>query len=112
MTSERFQINKSTIIEDAYILEDKNKKYTFTTLKNKEDLYSFCKALNELQDKNKWLEFSLVNDHKILKDFIDICNRVQYEVLYNMDDDEELVKLAGIIRDMLQNMNVGLLKKC
>ena len=108
MTSERFQINKSAIIEDAYILEDMNKKYTFTTLKNKEDLYSFCKALNELQDKNKWLEFSLVNDHKILKDFIDICNRVQYEVLYNMDDDEELVKLAGIIQDMLQNMNVEL----
>ena len=106
MTSERFQINKSTIIEDAYILEDMNKKYTFTTLKNKEDLYSFCKALNELQDKNKWLEFSLVNDHKILKDFIDICNRVQYEVLNNRDDDWELVKLAGIIRDMLQNMNV------
>ena len=106
MTSERFQINKSTIIEDAYILEDKNKKYTFTTLKNKEDLYSFCKALNELQDKNKWLEFSLVNDHKILKDFIDICNRVQYEVLNNKDDDQELVKLAGIIQDMLQNMNV------
>ena len=106
MTSERFQINKSTIIEDAYILEDMNKKYTFTTLKNKEDLYSFCKALNELQDKNKWLEFSLVNDHKILKDFIDICNRVQYEVLNNKDDDRELVKLAGIIHDMLQNMNV------
>ena len=76
MTSERFQINKSTIIEDAYILEDKNKKYT------------------------------LVNDHKILKDFIDICNRVQYEVLNNKDDDGELVKLAGIIQDMLQNMNV------
>lgn len=106
MTSERFQINKSTILEDAYILEDMNKKYTFTTLKNKEDLYSFCKALNELQDKNKWLEFSLVNDHKILKDFIDICNRVQYEVLNNKDDDRELVKLAGIIHDMLQNMNV------
>ena len=106
MTSERFQINKSTIIEDAYILEDMNKKYTFTTLKNKEDLYSFCKALNELQDKNKWLEFSLVNDHKILKDFIDICNRVQYEVLNNRNDDWELVKLAGIIHDMLQNMNV------
>ena len=106
MTSERFQINKSIIIEDAYILEDMNKKYTFTTLKNKEDLYSFCKALNELQDKNKWLEFSLINDHKILKDFIDICNRVQYEVLNNKDDDRELVKLAGIIHDMLQNMNV------
>ena len=75
-------------------------------LTNKEDLYSFCKALNELQDKNKWLEFSLVNDHKILKDFIDICNRVQYEVLNNKDDDRELVKLAGIIHDMLQNMNV------
>lgn len=108
MTNERFQINKSNIVDDAYILEDNKGKYTFTTLKNKEDLYSYCKALNELQDKNKWLEFSLVNDHKILKDFIDICNRVQYEVLTNKDDDRELVKLAGIIQDMLQNMNVEL----
>ena len=51
--NKRFEIVKSKLIKDGWVISDKLKQFTFPTLKgDKRALISYCKALNELAEEN------------------------------------------------------------
>jgi len=57
--NKRFEIVKSKLIKDGWVISDKFKQFTFPTLKgDKMALISYCKALNELHEENKVLELN------------------------------------------------------
>ena len=56
MTTKRFEIVKSKLIKDGWVISDKLKQFTFPTLKgDKRALVSYCKALNELHEEKEQL---------------------------------------------------------
>ena len=60
MTAKRFEIVKSKLIKDGWVISDKLKQFTFPTLKgDKRALVSYCKALNELHEENNELRLQL-----------------------------------------------------
>lgn len=64
MTEKRFNIIESRIVKDAWFIEDDKKEFTFPTIKNgKDTCFTFCKALNKLNDN---IELSEKNLHKEL----------------------------------------------
>lgn len=61
MTEKRFEIVKSKLIKDGWVISDKIKQFTFPTLKgDKRALISYCKALNELNEENENLKHQLI----------------------------------------------------
>jgi hemerythrin-like domain-containing protein len=52
MTQKRFVIQPSSIVNDGFVIIDKEKKYTFPVLESTLN-YMFCKALNELTEENE-----------------------------------------------------------
>lgn len=76
MTEKRFEIVKSKLIKDGWVINDKLKQFTFPTLKgDKRALISYCKALNELyEEKEDWEHNCLktVSENSILWNEISI----------------------------------------
>lgn len=73
--NKRFEIVKSKLIKDGWVISDKLKQFTFPTLKgDKRALISYCKALNELAEENKELK-AMCEDYRKLS--------IQYQQKYN-----------------------------
>lgn len=63
MTEKRFNIVKSNIVKDAWFIEDNKKEFTFPTIKNGKNIcFTYCKALNELNDDIKLSEKNLYKE--------------------------------------------------
>ena len=54
MVEKRFVIKPSSIVNDGFVIIDKEKDYTFPVLESTLN-YMFCKALNELHEENERL---------------------------------------------------------
>lgn len=54
--NKRFEIKPSAIYNNRYVIHDSKKEYTFPVLDSTLN-YMFCKALNELAEENKELQF-------------------------------------------------------
>ena len=62
MIEKRFEIVKSKLIKDGWVINDKLKQFTFPTLRgDKRALVSYCKALNELHGENEQFKQSQAN---------------------------------------------------
>ncbi|MBS7258331.1 MAG: hypothetical protein KIG63_07785 [Methanobrevibacter sp.] len=56
MTEKRFEIKPSVMYNNKYVIHDSKKEYTFPVLDSTLS-YMFCKALNELSEEKKELQF-------------------------------------------------------
>ena len=80
--------------------------------RQKADKELLFKTSNELNDKIDGLEFELFNCKKVLHDFMDIVNEMQYffkgdkDVYLDCKDYSDLVRLSKKGRDMLENMDM------
>ena len=70
MTEKRFKITKSKLVENAYVIEDKKKQFTFPTLVgDNRGLIAYEKSLNKLSEENEQLKQTISevkNDEKQL----------------------------------------------
>ena len=54
MVEKRFNVVKSNIVENAWFIKDELKIFTFPAIKgDSKTLFTYCKALNNLNDNNK-----------------------------------------------------------
>jgi hemerythrin-like domain-containing protein len=84
MTQKRFVIKPSSIVNDGFVIIDKEKKYTFPVLESTLN-YMFCKALNELTEENEERKRAmriaehynkqLENENKKLKKYLDSISK-------------------------------------
>lgn len=59
MTEKRFKITKSKLVQNAHVIEDGKKQFTFPTLVgDNRGLIGYEKALNELSEENEQLKQS------------------------------------------------------
>ena len=57
MTEKRFKITKSKLVQNAYVIEDKEKQFTFPTLVgDSRGLIAYKEALNELSKEDEKLK--------------------------------------------------------
>lgn len=54
--NKRFEINPSVMYNNKYVIHDSKKEYVFPVLDSTLN-YMFCKALNELAEEKKELQF-------------------------------------------------------
>lgn len=98
MTKNRFEIVKSKLIKDGWVISDKLKQFTFPTLRgDKRALFSYCKALNELSKENERLKSKGL---KVLE---------FYEYKLKNTDSEEFENAREelwIVKEMLYEMGV------
>ena len=63
MTEKRFKITKSKLVENAYVIEDEKKQFTFPTLVgDNRGLIAYEKALNELSEENEKLKKKILEE--------------------------------------------------
>jgi hemerythrin-like domain-containing protein len=84
MTQKRFVIKPSSIVNDGFVIIDKEKKYTFPVLESTLN-YMFCKALNELTEENEerkramriaeYYNKQLEDENKKLKKYLDSISK-------------------------------------
>ena len=107
--TKRFEIVKSKLIKDGWVISDKLKQFTFPTLKgDKRALVSYCKALNELAEENEQLKkqraelFIRERDTKNeLREQQERNDRQakQLDNIYNLIEKEDWKTLKGIIQE-------------
>lgn len=51
MNEKRFNVMKSTFVENGWFISDKFRKFTFLTTDDKKSLLAYCKALNKLENE-------------------------------------------------------------
>lgn len=112
MTKDRFDIVKSKLIKDGWVISDKLKQFTFPTLKgDKRALFSYCKAFNELAEENIELHIQLdflkdenqhmrylVNNNEQLQERNNRQAK-QLDKLYTLIEKQDWKTLKGIIQE-------------
>lgn len=87
MTEKRFKITKSKVVQNAHVIEDKEKQFTFPTLVgDNRGLIAYKQALNKLSEENEELQERNDRQRKRLDSL--------YQLILNRDYDgqEELIK--------------------
>lgn len=85
--NKRFKITKSKLVQNAHVIEDGKKQFTFPTLVgDKWALISYKQALNKLSEENEELQERNDRQRKRLDEL--------YQLILNRDYDgqEELIK--------------------
>ena len=60
--NKRFKITKSKLVQNAYVIEDKEKQFTFPTLVgDKRGLIGYEKALNKLSEQNASIKGRIID---------------------------------------------------
>ena len=87
MTEKRFKITKSKVVQNAHVIEDKEKQFTFPTLVgDNRGLIAYKQALNKLSEENEELQERNDRQRKRLDSL--------YQLILNRDYDgqEEWIK--------------------
>lgn len=98
-TNKRFTIEKSTILNGAKFINDKNNEFIFTTTEETQSLKTYEKALNKLNEENEKLHQEV---RRLKIDFNDACGIVhdlRESKLDLEDENEELKKENEKLKD-------------
>lgn len=84
--NKRFKITKSKLVENAHVIEDKEKQFTFPTLVGDDrGLMAYKKALNKLSEENR----NLKRENELKSDFRNFINE---DIVRIKNENEELKK--------------------
>ena len=114
----RFDIVKSKLVKNAYVIEDKEKQFTFPTLVgDNRGLIAYEKALNKLSEENEELKNDLndalnrieerSNDIQLLKEENDLKgdfrNFIYEDIIRIKNENKELKKEVKNLNILINN---------
>ena len=94
--NKRFNIKPSAMVDDVTVIIDDEKKYSFPILDSTLN-YMFCKALNELNDKNELFKRNIEDYRKLSLQFERRNNELISDNAFLEKENKELKKLLELI---------------